>query len=413
MKKVFIHWDGCNRRFLELTRIKKYLVENGFEVVAEAEAADIIFAATCAFKEKEENNSVANIEKFKKYDKKLIIYGCLPEIAPSKFEKYLDYDHMAPKDLERIDQVFDNIQVPLAKVTDANLIQMNSQSRGLKSACEKVMEEFELSRDFFEWTLVSARKAALNFKKSNRSYYLFINRGCQGKCSYCGIKFAVGKVKSKPIAAVIDEFKTGLAKGYKNFVLLGDDLGAYGVDNHSTLPDLLTVLVAEARMHENGTAGRSNSAPKLWLKEVHPKWIVRYQHQLVELARSQYIFSILCPIQSGSDRILDLMNREHATADFYEAWEKIQQANSAIQWTTQMMIGFPSETEADLEATLNLITRMRFDSVVIFPYHDKERTASSRIKEKISQNVIDRRVKRSKRHLRKKGIKVYMKCPPD
>lgn len=411
MKKVFIHWDGCNRRFLELTRIRTYLVENGYKVVDDPEAADIIFAATCAFKEKEENKSVANIEEFKKYDKKLIVYGCLPEIAPSKFENYRDYDHMAPKDLDRIDQFFGKIDVPLAKVTDANLIGINSQSRGLKATYEKLLEEFEFSRDFFEWTLLSVRKAFENVKKSNRNYYLFTSRGCQGKCSYCGIKFAVGKVTSKPIPTVAEEFKTGLARGYKKFVLLGDDLGAYGVDNHSTLPGLLAVLIEQAKNHENGAARQLKPGTRLHLKEVHPKWIVRYRNQLVELARSNFIHSILCPIQSGSDRILELMNREHNVADFYSAWEKIQQANGAIQWTTQMMVGFPSETEADLEATLNLITLMRFDSVVVFPYHDKERTASSRMKDKVPQNVIDARVKKAKKSLRNHGIKVYMKCP--
>lgn len=411
MKKVYIHWDGCNRRFLELTRIRTYLVENGYEVVAEPEAADIIFAATCAFKEKEENKSVANIEAFKKYDKKLIIYGCLPEIAPSKFENFRDYDHMAPKDLDRIDQFFGNIQVPLAKVTDANMIGLNSQARGLKAAYEKLLDEFELSRDFFEWTLLSAKKAVQNLNKANRNFYLFTSRGCQGKCSYCGIKFAVGKVKSKPIPTVVSELKTGLAKGYKKFVLLGDDLGAYGVDDHSTLPDLLTVLIDQAKSHENGSASQSHPATRLHLKEVHPKWIVRYQDRLVELARSNYIHSILCPIQSGSDRILDLMIREHYVGDFYAAWQRIQQANPAIEWTTQMMVGFPSETEADLDATLNLITLMRFNSVVVFPYHDKERTASSRMKEKVPQPVKDARVKKAKKFLRAKGIKVYMKCP--
>ena len=120
---------------------------------------------------------------------------------------------------------------------------------------------------------------------------------------------------------------------------------------------------------------------------------------------------ILCPIQSGSSRILELMQREHSAEEYETAVRKIRAAQPETVFNTQIIIGFPSESEAEFHETLQRVARCRFNSVVVFPYDDKTGTDSSGIDEKIPAPVIQRRMREAFRYFANEGVAAYYKCP--
>lgn len=123
-----------------------------------------------------------------------------------------------------------------------------------------------------------------------------------------------------------------------------------------------------------------------------------------------YVDEIVCPLQSGNDRILRRMVREH-TADAYEtAVRRLRRANPAMVLSTQIIAGFPGETEEEYHESIDLLARLRFDEVVVFGYADKANTAASRMAGKVGSRTIRRRVRRGIKHLRQHGIKAYYRC---
>jgi tRNA A37 methylthiotransferase MiaB len=247
------------------------------------------------------------------------------------------------------------------------------------------------------------------FSKPQESWFLFICRGCRGQCSYCAIRRSVGPVKSKPISVVVAEFRRGLRAGYRDFSILGDDPGCYGLDNHERLPDLLQAL--NASIHETPVAGESPADLHFHIKEIHPKFFIKYEGQLLGQPFLRLVKSLLCPVQSGSDRILDLMRREHTSAELKQVLLNAREKLPQMDLDTQMIVGFPSETDNDFAATLDMVRQAQFNSVVVFPYHDKEGTPASEIKDKVSPEVIRKRMQHAFSYFRKHGVKAYYSCP--
>jgi threonylcarbamoyladenosine tRNA methylthiotransferase CDKAL1 len=412
-KKIYVENAGCNRRQLELRRIRQYLVANGYHLVDSPQHADCILLSTCAFKEQEEERSVARLRALRRYRAEILVYGCLPDIAPEKYLEFRDIPKIAPKELHTIDTFFPDVEIPFAEVADANQLSA-SEGGNLRTALRRLLSGEFLTPSFYSLALLAAgRKLGSLFSRWHPDYYLFVCRGCLGKCAYCAIRRAVGPVRSKPVETVLAEFRQGVERGYRDFSILGDDPGCYGLDIGSSLPELLRSLQAERRAlaHRVRKDGDESAQIGFHIKEIHPKFLIRYADDLAELCREGPIKSLLCPLQSGNDRVLKLMAREHTLADFQQVLERFRRAGPHLDLTTQIIIGFPTETEEEFLDTLRAVRDIRFDSVVVFPYHDKEGTLSSRLEGKISQEIIRRRMRQAFRYFRREGIKAYYNVP--
>jgi len=412
-KLIYIEGTGCNRRLLEQSKIKRYLDKNGYQVVNSPEKADYILLTTCSFKKKEEDYSVARLKKMQSYDAELLVYGCLPDIAPGKFSQFTGVRHLAPKDLDKVDAFFDDIKIKYSDISDSSFIEHNGKNSIFQTIRDNLITKDILTGEFYKRAAISAAKHFNNiFSKSSRDYYLFVCRGCRGKCSYCAIERAIGPVVSNPVHQIMQELRDGLNSGYLNFIILGDDPGCYGLDIGTTFAELLSKLVDECNDH-NGSPHSNGDAPDIGLhiKEIHPKFVLKYEPELLELLGAKQIKSILCPIQSGSNRILELMRREHSAEDYSGIFKKIKKLNPSLKLSTQIIAGFPSETEQEFDETLQVVGAMDFDHVVVFPYHDKEGTPASKLDDKLPDNVIKKRVNKSRKYFSRRGIKVYTKCP--
>jgi len=401
---VYIESYGCTRRKLEVSKFHKYFSLNGYAVVRKPEKADIILITTCAFKYDEEEASLKAIENFSKYDAKIIVYGCLPDIAPTKYHSRYDYINISPKNINDIDSHLDGITYRFSEIDDANLIDNNDNYSSLPNALRKFSDNFELSVPFF---VKSCRYVKNKYLTNQKMYYLSTSRGCLGNCSYCAVRFAVGPIKSKAIDIVTNEFSRGIESGYKDFSVLGDDVGAYGQDRGSNLCELIAALQVEIDKR-SGTA--SGASLRLHIEEISPRWITKYEKELTCLFASKNIRSILCPLQSGSTRILELMNRGDDMDRLLSILNEIQRRNPRIELNTQIIVGFPSETESNFEDSLTQLCKTAFNSVVLFPYDDKENTQAHEIGPKVPERVIQDRIRKAQVFLRQKGIKSALCC---
>lgn len=404
-KTVYIERFGCNRRMLDLSKIEKYLIAKGYSIVNDPQKSDLNLLGTCAFKEKEEDESISRIKTLKNFNTRLLIYGCLPDIATTKFKEFSDLDFIAPKNIDKIDDFFQDDDVKFEDISSTNIIQYQKSDSFFQSVFDKLFSKEVFTREFYERSPKKLFNIFKNyFDYTSKNYKLFICRGCLGKCGYCAIKFAIGSVKSKPIDAVVDELTKGLDAGYKNIIILGDDPGCYGIDLKITFPDLLRRLVEVMEKSDNKKA-------KFLINEIHPKWMIKYKDELKEILKSKRITSILCPIQSGNDRVLEQMQREHTIGDLREIFKAIQKINPDIKISTQIMTGFPSETEEEFLETLEFVKDIKFDYTVIFPYHEKEMTPSGALGNKVPEDIIQKRFKKGLKYLRKNKLRVYTSCP--
>lgn len=410
--KVYVESAGCNRRQLDLKTIRSYLETNDYVLVDRPEDADTILVGTCAFKKLEEDESVNRLRSLRKYDSEIVVYGCLPDIAEERYLEFADIPKIAPREIEKIDQYFPGKNKSISEIRDDNLI--GAKSNNVFTSIVKVLEnEPTMDREFWHRMISSGRKKLKDIiSPPVTPYYLFVCRGCLGKCSYCAIRKSVGSVRSKPIATVLDEFQRGVSDGYSDFTILGDDPGCYGVDLECSLPDLLQALFTVCNKREgSGRAQQPDGGIVFRINEIHPKFLIPYTQQLLAMEQFSSVRSILCPIQSGSSRVLELMQREHSAEQFEGAVMQIRTAFPQTVFNTQIIIGFPTETEEDFQETLSRVVRCRFNSVVIFPYDDKSGTDSSKIPEKVSAKVIQKRMREAFRYFAKEGVAAYYKCP--
>jgi len=211
------------------------------------------------------------------------------------------------------------------------------------------------------------------------SFCIKVSTGCPNKCAFCAVKISRGELKSKPIDRIAEEFEEGLARGYTEFALLGTDVGAYGRDQDNTLVDLLRELV------------KREGDYTIRLRNIQPKFLIEMMPELREVLRSGKISYLSSAAQSGNNRILGLMNRGYKIEDYKEAILTLKSRFPKLQIRTQIMVGFPSETEDEFQDTLRLLDEVNFDFVEVYPFQARPNTEAARMKDQIPQKVIRRR----------------------
>jgi MiaB/RimO family radical SAM methylthiotransferase len=412
--KVYLESNCCTRRTSEIVKLNKYFILNDYKIINHPEDADYIVLSTCAFKEQEENYSLSRLRYLKRFPGKLLVLGCLPDIAPSKFSEFTGISSIAPKEIEKIDSFFPSAIIKYSQIEDTNIIPDKMTVTSLRTVVQKLKNDFELSSTLgLRIMRYLGKKSRVILRLNVPKFYLHISKGCLGNCSYCAIRRAIGTIVSQPIDGIVRQFYNGLERGYKDFIVLGDDVGAYGRDYGQTFPNLISRLLDELGSMTNNESGNSSHLADVGfhIQEIHPKWLILYKETFLNLIKSKKIKSILCPIESGNDRILDLMNRRYNVDEILEFFQKARSIYSDIKLSTHVMVGFPSETDEEFEDSLRIVTKIHFDNVTIFPYDQKEGTPASKITPQVDDRTIQRRLHKAQQYFKHEGIKTFLSCP--
>ncbi len=388
MKKVYLEPIGCcRRRLLDASKLIRYFRKNNCSIVKDPSEADHIILVTCAFQKSREDSCFEAINKYSAYEGNLIVTGCLPGIAPSRLKDEFKGQFLVTKDLDSIDKFFPDFKCQFSTLSD-------SHEEFKVSMFKRILSHLEFTRPF-HLRFINFLKGALSFRQLGRkSALLRVCSGCLGNCSYCAIRFSTGKINSKPISICNREYNGLLEKGYNHFVICGEDIGAYGIDIGSSLPKLFENLCSI-----------DQSFKVSWeIPELHPRWAIKYKDELVKNIKSGKIVKLGCPIQSGSNKILKLMNRFYDTDNMINSLIELRNSNPELYLYTHMIIGFPSESDQDFQDTLDLIKKIRFDHVLLFTYSERKGTDAVQFDGKLSNQIKKERLSKALNFFRKEKI---------
>jgi len=358
-KKFFVRTYGCQMNEHDGEKVKGVLTSQGLIETSVLEEADIIILNTCAIRENAHDKVfgfMGLIKKMKETKPNLLmgICGCMAQEESVVNEirnkyKYVDFifgthnlDNMISVINERVTSGKQNIEVYSV----------------LGNVCEGIPE----------------------VRDSKYSAWVDIILGCDKFCTYCIVPYTRGTQRSRRIEDIIEEVK-GLQKlGYKEVTLLGQNVNAYGKDLYSdkTLADLLRAV-------------SDTGIERIRFVTSHP-W--DFTDEMVDaIAECDNVMPYVhLPIQSGSDRILKLMGRKYTVDEYIDLYNKIRSKVKDVSITTDIIVGFPGETEEDFECTLKVVNECKFDGAFTFVFSPRENTPAALLKDDTPLDVKNDRL---------------------
>jgi threonylcarbamoyladenosine tRNA methylthiotransferase CDKAL1 len=336
--KIAIKSYGCSANTSDSEIMTGCLTKAGYQITNEHEAEIIIFNS-CAVKGPTENRIIDAIKQTPK-NKKIIIVGCLPKISYERLTKEARFDGVAgPSIGEAIIQLVKRV------------------ANGEKIIDLQANEE----------------KPKLTLPRTNTNpivSVLPINFGCLGSCSYCCVVFARGKLRSYSIPEIIERVKNDLSAGTREFWVTSQDTACYGREIGKNLAELL---------HELGNV---EGDFKVRVGMMTPNMINDMQTDLIEAYKNPKIFQFLhFPIQSGDDEVLKSMRRFYTVAEFKESVASFRSAFPNLTLATDIIVGFPGETNQAFQNTLELLKEVKPDVTNVSKFFARPKTAAAQMKE--------------------------------
>ncbi len=342
-KKVYIETYGCQMNVADSEIVLSILQKEGYEIIDDISSADVILVNTCSVRENAEERIIGRLGEFKRHktnnpDLVVGVLGCMAE----KFRTKLLTD-------EKFN--FNNYSI-------TDFVVGPDEYRKLPDLVSKAWHgekgiAVQLSR-------VENYDDITPLRKSGISAWITVMRGCDKFCSFCVVPFTRGRERSRPLQNIINEVKTLARDGYKEITLLGQNVNSYSDGDF----DFADLLKQTAQVDRNIRILFTTSHPQ----DMSDKLIDTIA---AEPNIAKYIH---LPVQSGSDRILSLMNRNHDSEYYYKLISKIKNRIPEVSLSTDIITGYPSETEADHQLTIALLKEVKFDGAFMFAYSPRENT---------------------------------------
>ena len=336
--KVYIETYGCTMNQAD-SDIMRGLLSREYAFADSPDNADVVIVNTCGVIGFTERKILRRIEEIKRMGKKVIAAGCLARIARKRLE--IADALVSPDNVHRIGEA-------VKAVLNGKRVEIINVSKVDKAE-------------------ISGVKCRLN---ENAIAIVSISEGCLGNCSYCATKIARGRLRSFSIEKIVEEVKRVVEMGYREIQLTSQDTGAYGKDKGYRLPDLLE-KIAEIEGDFRVRVGMMN-----------PQHAMEILDDLIEAFKSEKIYKFLhLPVQSGDNKILMDMRRNHTVEDFEEVVRAFRKAFDDVLLSTDVIVGFPTESEESFEKTVELVKRVRPDIVNITRFSPREGTLAAKLKD--------------------------------
>lgn len=374
---------GCISNLMDGNLYEQVVSAAGYQLVPNIKRADLIVINTCAFNQQKEDISVAFIKEVhekKRKHSRVVICGCLPKIHREAITELYPDVAFGPRDRTALP---DFLKIPEQRweFHEHGPVPFSQFAKRKKYIlyAKRALEAVTLLQSF----AFLKRQLSTLFLYDRDVYCLKVVSGCLGTCSYCAIRFAKGRPVSTPLAEVESEIDEAVRSGYKKIVLVGDEITAYGAD----LPGDLTILDVIDGIQER------KEIETLYLESFEPSFMIEHFPRISIMLEKGKIPVFCSSAQSGSNRILDLMNRRYSAEEYSDCIGEIKEQFPEISFRSEIIVGFPGETEDDYQASLDMVRKLRPDFIKIFEYEDRPNTVASRMNKKVPDSV-----KRKRRH---------------
>ena len=376
MPKVHIRTYGCQMNARDSEQVAQMFREGGYTVTPTETEADAILINTCSVRDQAEQKALGKMGLMGRYreDRPHVVYGFMGCMAQSRGEELFDrIPHLdvvvGTQKYHKVFQYVDHI---------------------LQQRLERRMDEVELSMVGESVCDLEEEKDSQNTirdhmpKEHQATAFVSIMQGCNMRCSFCIVPDTRGKERGRPIPEIVEEVRRLVDGGVREVTLLGQIVNLYGrtefekVDGKSPFVQLLEAV------HE------IDGLERIRFTSPHP---IGYRDDLV--AAFTYLPKLCShihfPMQSGSDRILKLMRRPYKHEKFVKICENMRGARPDLAITTDIIVGFPGETEEDFQATVDTVNQLEFDNAFVFRYSKRKDTPAAEMGDQLPERVKEER----------------------
>ena len=359
-KKATIITYGCQMNVNESAKMKQILQTMGYEIIDDIDDSDLVFLNTCTVREGaavKVYGKLGDLKRLKeKKEGKMIIgvTGCLAQEVRDEFIKKTPYVDLVlgNQNIGRIPDIIERIE----KGEDVHVVMVEDEDELPQ----------RVDADFGDDIVAS----------------ISITYGCNNYCTFCIVPYVRGMERSVPLHEVVQDVKKYTEKGYKEILFLGQNVNSYGSDLADETDNFAKLLRESARIEGD-----------FWIKYVspHPK---DFTDEVIEaIANHSKIARMLhLPLQSGSTKILNAMNRGYTKEEFIALAKKIKEKIPDIGLTTDIIVGFPGETDEDFQDTMDVVNEVGFENAFMFMYSKRSGTPAAIMEEQVDEQVKSERL---------------------
>ena len=348
MPTAYLESYGCTHNESDARIMRAILESEGVSLLLSPEGAGFIFINTCGVLHTTELRMLSRIRELAKLPGTLVVTGCLPKINEKAVRK----------------------AAPGAFLLDTNSL-------------DKIPQLLKHPQDFFSPARIN--KLLLPQPKQGLTTIIQIGEGCLGSCSYCAVRFSRGTLHSYPPKDILLASELAVKNGAREIYLTSEDTGCYGMDIGYSLPQLVSDIAAIAGDF------------KIRIGMMNPNHALRLLPGLIGAYKSEKVYKFAhIPVQSGSDKVLRDMRRQYAARDFEHVVSALRREIPGIEIATDIIVGFPTETEEDFNSTLGLLEMVRPDITNISRFAVRPNTDAAKMKQLPTQEIKRRSVASSK-----------------
>ncbi len=358
-KEVFIQTFGCQMNVRDSEVVAGLLKDAGYKITDDRTVADIVVFNTCSVRQHAEDKVWSEIGRFKKNKPIIGVIGCMAQnYKDSIFQRAQDVDFVVgPSDIAKIPEIINKLgRMPDAAGRKSNLLEL------------KIWETDGLNRP--------EEIYHTGFYEGKEDAFVVISEGCSNFCSYCVVPYVRGPLKNRKPEDIIKEIKKAIGKGITKITLLGQNVNAY-----KSSVDFIGLLKLVNDIKGLKEFSFVTSHPKDTSKE-----LFQVMADLNKLKKYLHM-----PVQSGSDKILKLMNRGYTKSFYLDLAHNYRKIVETGVLTTDIIVGYPGETEKDFQDTYDLLKEAQFNAAYIFKYSPRDNTAAAKLNDDVAKTEKERR----------------------
>ncbi len=352
--KVYIETYGCQMNLADSEIVKSILKDKGYNFTDDLNSANVILLNTCSVRDNAEQRiygRLGNIKKLKDNNPDTVIgiLGCMAERLRKDLieEKRIVDLVVGPDEYRRLPEFIDTAYA-------------GEKGIGVKLSKTETYDDI------------------IPYREDGLSAWISVMRGCDKFCTFCVVPFTRGRERSRNLESVVEEVKRLSARGFKEVTLLGQNVNSYN-DNGRDFADLLAACAVVDR------------SVRIRFTTSHPQDLS--DKLLYTIAEHENLCNYIhLPVQSGSDRILELMNRSYTIEHYLNLITKARKIIPGVSFSTDIISGFPTETEEDHKMTLEVMKKVRYDGAYMFKYSPREGTKAYKLKDDVPDDVKGRRL---------------------